>query len=103
MWLFLIWLALLFVPVAMFWVLIGLSAAFARVWIKGWWALWTMPFLLPAVFAVGILFWLGFLVDGSGALSWLVMPMIIFWVLPIALGIWLAKRYPLQRNSDERP
>ncbi len=101
-WLYLICLMLFFAPVLIFWLWIGLFTAFVGVWLKGWLALWTMPYLLPALFLVGFLFWCGFLFDGSGLLSWVGTPVIIFWVLPIALGIWLAKRYPLQRNPDER-
>ncbi len=92
--------ALFLAPIMMFWLWMGLSLTLWTVWLRGLMTLWTWPLAFAAAFVTGLMF-IGLLVLApTGLLSWTIFSLIVFWALPIGVGIWMAKRYPLQRNSE---
>ena len=92
--------ALFFAPIVLFWLWLGLSLTLWTVWLRGLMTLWTWPLVFMTAFGIGLLFLCFLIFDPTGLLSWTIFSLIVFWVLPIGVGIWMAKRYPLQRNSD---
>jgi hypothetical protein len=93
--------ALLLAPIVVFWLWMGVSLTLWTVWLRGLLALWSFPLAFVATFVTGALVLCFLMLAPSGLLSWTIFSLIVFWVLPIGVGIWMAKRYPLQRNSEQ--
>ena len=85
------WPLLFVLPVALFWLAwMGVFTLASLTWLRLTWQLWIWPvaLLVFAFFVVGPLF------HGAHYLIGIVVSIALWMVLPIALGIWFARRNP---------
>ena len=82
---------MLMAPVALFWLAwMGMFTLASLTWMKMTWRLWIIPVavMLLAFFVVGPL------LHGAHHLIGLLVSVALWVVVPIALGIWFARRHP---------
>ena len=80
------------------------------VWMLAWWTaalrLMAWPLVLIAVAMTGWMIvaghWLHLGFHGPSLMHWSLLSTLLVWVLPVVVGIWMAQRYPLRKNSSER-
>ena len=102
MMMFWFWPVLFLVPVMLFWLGFGLIAAVVSLWARLIMMVLTSPLLMGLALACLAMVLVGPLLHGVGhllhAATWIVAGV----MLPVAFGIWMARRYPKLDHRSER-
>ncbi len=96
---FFLWPLLFVLPVALFWLAwMGMFTVASLAWIGATWRLWIWP--LALIVLAG--FVVGPLLHGVGHVLGTLISIGLWIVLPLALGVWFARRYPRRAAVEDR-